>query len=113
VVRTAKAKYLRDPAVREGERERLREYRRRVRDPASKEVVFRASVPAAATSTPMDGAARGGGDANARYDVAVDEMRAVDGGVPCWVCGRRARFVRFGPLRAWRRPRWIIRARAP
>ena len=112
-VRKAKRDYLRDEAVREGERERLRAYRRRVRDQGSQEVVFSASVPAAATSEPIVGAERGGGEIDASKDVLVDALRSTSGEVPCAVCGRRARFVRFGWLRRARHQRHTIHARAP
>jgi hypothetical protein len=112
-VRRAKRKYLADPDVREGEAERLREYRARVRDQGSKKVAPAARVPAAATGAPMDGGDRGGGDHDAESEGLVGGLRPAGGEVPCARCGRRARFVRFGPLRAWRRARWKLRARAP
>jgi hypothetical protein len=57
-VRDAKRKYLADEDVRQGERERQRDYRARVRDQGSPKVAPSASVPIDATHTPMDG----GGD---------------------------------------------------
>lgn len=112
-VQKAKRKYLSDPDVREGERQRLREYRARVRDQGSRKVAPTASVLAAATVLPTDGSQRGAGERHAENEVPLGGLRPVDGGVPCALCGHRARFVRFGPLRSYRRPRWTIRARAP
>jgi hypothetical protein len=114
VVRAAKRRYRQHALVREDERERLREHRARVRDQGSKEVAPEASVPAAALSTPMDGGDRGGGEHDASNDGPVDRLRpAASGEVPCARCGRRARFVRSGWLRADQRARAKIRARAP
>jgi len=76
-VRDAKRKYLSDPDVREGERERLRDYRARVRDQGSGKVATAASVPAAATSAPMDGADR------------AEESTMQRAMVPSASCGRR------------------------
>jgi len=112
-VRDAKRKYLSDPDVREGERERLRDYRARVRDQGSGKVAPAASVTTAATSAPMDGADRGGGEHDAESDGPVGELRPTGGEVPCVACGRRARFVRSGPLRTARQSRCWIQARAP
>lgn len=111
-VRDAKRKYLSDPDVREGERERLREFRARVRDQGSEIVAPAASVPAAATSAPMDGADRGGGEHDDTSDGLVG-LLPTSGEIPCVACGRRARFVRHGPLRAAQRLRCWIQARAP
>ena len=112
-VRKAKQEYLRDQDVREGERERLRAYRRRVRDQGSRKVAFTGSVLAAATSVPIDGPDRGGGESNAGKDVPVDELARAGGEVSCAVCGRCTRFVRAGWLRSVRHPRPAIHARAP
>lgn len=112
-VREAKRKYLLDEAVREGERQRLREYRARVRDQGSKKLAPSASVLAPARSAPVDGDARGEGEHDAESDGPVGGLRPAGGEVPCALCGRRAVFVRFGWLRAARRPRWRFRARAP
>lgn len=111
-VRDAKRKYLSDPDVRDGERERLREYRARVRDQGSEKVAPPASVPAAATSAPMVGADRDGGEHDAESDGLVG-LRPTRGEVPCVACGRRAQFVRFGPLRTAKQSRCWIQARAP
>jgi hypothetical protein len=62
VVHDAKRRYRQHELVRADERERQRERRGRVRDPGSPKVAPDASVPAAATSTPMDGGQRGGED---------------------------------------------------
>jgi hypothetical protein len=40
-------------------------------------------------------------------------LRPASTEVRCAFCGRHARFVRFGPLRRGRLPRWQIRGRAP
>jgi hypothetical protein len=109
----AKRKYLLDEAVREGERQRLREYRARVRDQGSKKVAPAASVPAAATDAPINGGDRGGGEHDAKSDGPVGGLRPAGGEVPCARCSRRSRFVRLGWLRAVRRPRCRLRARAP
>jgi hypothetical protein len=113
VVDAAKRRYRRDALVLADERERLRAYRARVRDQGSQEVVFSASVPAAATSEPIVGVDRGGGESDASKDVLVDELCSTSGEVPCAVCGRRSRFVRFGWLRSARHQRHTIHARAP
>lgn len=112
-VRDAKRKYLADPDVREGERERLREYRARVRDQSSEKVAQAASVPAVATSAPMDGADRRGGEHDVQSDGTVDVLPSIGGEIPCVQCGQRARFVRLGPLRTTRQSRCWIQARAP
>lgn len=153
-VRDAKRKYLADEDVREGERQRQRDYRARVRDHGSQEVAPSASVPIDATRTPMtgDGDRDEGNDyANQKSLVGppwpaepepvspppptepepvgplystgpIDPPRPVDpvgavqsarAEVQCAFCGRRAQFVRFGPLRRWRTARWKIRGRAP
>lgn len=146
-VRLAKRKYLADPDVREGERDRQREHRARVRDQGSEKVDPRASVPIDATLTPMTG----GGDRDEGSDHASQEslagpsrsasvvsppppaegdeamapctfvgpappiglVRPTFDAVRCAFCGRGAQFVRVGPLRRWRKPRWQIRGRAP
>jgi hypothetical protein len=114
VVRAAKQRYRQHALVREDERERLRDRRARVRDQGSKEVAPEASVPAAALSTSMDDVERGGGEPDASNDGLVDGLRPAAGGeVPCARCGRCARFVRTGWLRAGPRARVKIRARAP
>jgi hypothetical protein len=112
VLRIAKQKYRTHELVRADERDRMRAYRARVRDQGSQEVVFSASLPAAATSAPMVGAVDGRGDIDASKHEPVDALRAT-GEIPCAVCGRRARFVRFGWLRAARSKRHTVRARAP
>jgi hypothetical protein len=140
-VRDAKRKYLADEDVRQGERERQRDYRARVRDQGSPKVAPSASVPIDATRTPMDG----GGDRDEGSDHANQESPAgpqppaepvgpqppaspmepspplapaspvqpARAEVRCAFCGRRALFVRFGPLRRGRTPRWQIRCRDP
>jgi hypothetical protein len=113
VVRAAKQRYRRHELVLEDERERLRERRARVRDQGSKEVAQEASVPAAAMSPPMHGGDRVGGENDASNDDSVDGLRPATGEVPCAMCGRRTRFVRFGWLRSSRRQRHSICARAP
>jgi hypothetical protein len=154
-VRDAKRKYLADEDVREGERQRQRDHRARVRDHGSQIVAPSASVPIDATRTPMTGGGdRDEGNKHANQESppvgppwptepvgaprptepepvgplhstspigpspptgpepvgAVQPARAE---VRCAFCGRRAQFVRFGPLRRWRTPRWQIRGRAP
>ena len=113
VVRAAKQRYLRDALVREDERDRQRAYRARVRDQRSQIVAPEASVPAVAIDVPMTGSDRGGGDRDADNDGPDGARRATDGEVPCAECGRRTRFVRVGTLRATRRARCWLRARAP
>jgi hypothetical protein len=149
-VRDAKRKYLADEDVREGERQRQREHRARVRDHGSQEVAPSASVPIDATRTPMTGDGdRDEGNAHANQESLVGSLRLAEPAGPpppaepagslqsaspispprpldpvgnvqparaevrCAFCGRRAQFVRFGPLRRWRTPRWQIRGRAP
>jgi hypothetical protein len=149
-VRKAKRKYLADEDVREGERERLRDYRaRRVPDHGSQKVAPDASVAIDATRALMDsGGDRDGGNDHAsqespvgpcapsepvspRSAIPVGARPPVDpvGAPPsvdpvgvvrpartevrCAFCGRRALFVRVGPLRRWRTPRWQIRCRDP
>lgn len=113
VVRAAKQRYRRHELVLEDERERLREHRARVRDQGSKKVAPEASVPAAAMSPPMVGGDRVGGRSDAKSDGAVGGLRPAGGEVPCAICERRTRFVRFGWLRSVRRQQRSIRARAP
>jgi hypothetical protein len=149
-VRDAKRKYLADEDVREGERQRQRDHRARVRDHGSQIVAPSASVPIDATHTPMTG----GGDRDEGNDHAnqespvgppplvepvgppplvepVDPLQSTSPTRPqrpmdpvstapparaevrCAFCGRRTQFVRFGPLRRWRTPRWQIRGRVP
>lgn len=148
-VREAKRKYLADEDVREGERERQRDHRARVRDQGSQKVAPDASVPIDATRAPMDGGGdRGGGNDHASQESPVDPqqpavyvgslrpampiapppvdpvgppppvaptspVRPASAEVRCAFCGRRALFVRFGPLRRGRTSRWHIRGRAP
>jgi hypothetical protein len=157
-VRKAKRKYLADEDVREGERERLRDYRARVPDHGSQKVAPDASVPIDATRAPMDGGGdRAGGNDHASQDSPVGAhappepvsprpagsvgspppvdpvsavrpastigsrppaapagaVRPASTEVRCAFCGRRALFVRFGPLRRGRAPRWQIRGRDP
>ncbi|HET9625538.1 MAG TPA: hypothetical protein VFP84_29425 [Kofleriaceae bacterium] len=134
-VREAKRKYLTDEDVREGERVRQRERRARVRDQGSQKLVPDASVPIDAMRALMDsGGTRDGGNEHGSEVSPVDgpastassravpseepagaapRARLVAGEVRCAFCGRCARFVRFGPLRRWRIPRWKIRRRAP
>jgi hypothetical protein len=131
-VRNAKRKYLADEDVREGERQRQRDRRARVRDHGSQIVAPSASVAIDATCTPMDGDSdrdEGNNHANQESLVGppwpaepIDPPRPVDpvgavqparAAVQCAFCGRRAQFVRFGPLRRWRTARWQIRGRVP
>lgn len=149
-VRGAKRKYLADEGVREGERQRQRDHRARVRDHGSQEVAPAASVPIDATRTPMTGdgdRAEGRDHANQESPVGTSRPREPAGAPPpaepvgplrptssiapprpmdpvgavqparaevrCAFCGRRAQFVRFGPLRRRRTARWQIRGRAP
>jgi hypothetical protein len=156
-VREAKRKYLADEDVREGERERLRDYRARVPDHGSPKVAPDASVLIDATRAPMggDGDRDGGNDhasqgspvgllqpepgapqqpampappplvvptvsspsvdpvGSAPPMVPTGAVRPASTEVRCAFCGRRARFVRFGPLRRRRSPRWQIRGRDP
>ena len=140
-VRKAKRKYLADEDVREGERERLRDYRaRRVPDHGSPKVAPDASVAIDATRALMDsGGDRDGGNDHASQESPVGPcapsepvsprpaipvgsplpaepvgaVRSASTEVRCAFCGRRALFVRVGPLRRWRTPRWQIRCRDP
>jgi hypothetical protein len=168
-VRKAKRKYLMDEDVREGERERLRDYRARVPDHGSQKLAPDASVPIDATRALMDsGGDRAGGSNHASHEspvgswqpaepagplrpatpisppampigsprvdpidsvgtLPVDLIGSVDAPrvdpigpvrsaraeVRCAFCGRGAQFVRFGPLRRGRTPRWQIRGRDP
>ena len=127
-IREAKRRYLADEDVREGERQRQRDYRARVRDQGSKEVAPCASVSLAVTTAPLTG-----GSAHERGTDDVEEVRAVGGLRPvdeevrcavgglrpvdeevrCAFCGRSVRFIRLGPLARRRPARWRIRARAP
>jgi hypothetical protein len=134
-VREAKRKYLTDEDVREGERVRQRERRARVRDQGSQKLVLDASVPIDAMRALMgSGGIRGEGNEHGSEVSPVDghestpsisaepsedlagaasRARPVAGEVRCAFCGLCALFVRFGPLRRWRIPRWKIRRRAP
>jgi hypothetical protein len=155
-VREAKRKYLADEDVREGERQRLRDYRARVPDHGSQKLALDASVPIDATRTLMDsGGERDGGNDHASQESPVGLLQPELGApqppampapppvaltaspppvdltgpappvapravvrpagteVRCAFCGRRTLFVRFGPLRRGRTPRWQIRGRDP
>ena len=112
-VRAAKQRYRQHELVLEDERERLRAHRARVRDQGSREVAPEASVPTAAISAPTDGGDRAGGENDASNDGPVGGLRPTGGEVPCAMCGRLARFVRFGWLRSEGRQRHQIHARAP
>jgi hypothetical protein len=113
-VRDAKRKYLADADVREGERQRLRDYRARVRDQGSQKVAPSARVAIDATPPPMDGGSdRAEGNHDAEMDGPVGGLRPAGEEVRCAFCDRRTQFVRVGPLRRWRKPRWRIRGRAP
>lgn len=113
-IRDAKRRYLADEDVREGERERLRAYRARVRDQGSQEVAPRASVSLAETTAPVGGALDPGRGTDDVEEVqAIGGLRPVDGDVRCAFCERCVRFIRVGSLAHGRPPRWRIRARAP
>lgn len=75
-VRKARRKYLTDDDVREGERQRQRDRRARVRDQGSQIVAPSASVPIDATRTLMDsGGDRAEGHDHARQEYAVGAVR--------------------------------------
>lgn len=75
-VRKARRKYLTDEDVREGERQRQRDRRTRVRDQGSQIVAPSASVPIDATRTLMDsGGDRAEGHDHASQEYAVGAVR--------------------------------------
>lgn len=79
-VREAKRKYLTDEGVREGVRERLRDYRARVPDHGSPKVAPDASVLIDATRAPMDGDGdRDGGNDHASQGSPVGQLQPEPG----------------------------------